>query len=48
MSVRFIGCESYVPTTPGNYTRGKTKIIKINTEHNEQEEKCKKIQRYKE
>lgn len=31
MSIRFIGLESYVPKTPGKYTKNNTKIIKIST-----------------
>lgn len=31
MSIRFIGFESYVPETPGNFSKGKNKVIRIST-----------------
>lgn len=48
MSIRFIGYESYVPSTPGNYAKGKTKVIRISTLPNEQEQKIHKVHKYKE
>ncbi len=48
MSIRFIGYESYVPSTPGNYAKGKTKVIRISTLPDEQEQKIHKVNRYRE
>lgn len=48
MSIRFIGFESYVPSTPGNYAKGKTKVIRISTLPDEQEQKASRVNRYRE
>ena len=39
MSIRFIGHEIYVPASPNNFAKGRTKVTRISTLPDEHEHK---------
>ena len=48
MSIRYIGQDLYVPSSPGNFARGQTKVVRSTTLPDETEQKKNKTSWYRE
>ena len=47
MSIRYIGYESYVPITPGNFAKGTTKVIQVTNPPDQYQIKNSQINKYR-